>query len=58
MEPSSEQLKQCYRISCELTKMLVSIDLIAFDIRTKEVYIIAGDEFEILIDRNGKVRYL
>ncbi|MBW4587259.1 hypothetical protein G7B40_019430 [Aetokthonos hydrillicola Thurmond2011] len=58
MEPTPEQMKECYRICTELTKMFLSVHLVRLDKRTGEVYILAGDGLQVLIRSNGKVRFL
>jgi hypothetical protein len=51
MEPTAEQIKECYRICSGL------IHLIRLDKRTGELYLLAGDNFQVLIRANGIVRY-
>jgi hypothetical protein len=54
--PTAEQLKSLYRIGYQLTYlMLQPIHLICVDIRTRNVYILAGydEELEFQILPNG-----
>ncbi len=57
MEPTAEQIRECYRICSGLTNMYLSIHLIRLDKRTGELYLLAGDNFQVLITPNGIVRY-
>ena len=56
--PTQKQIQACFILSCRLTKMYVPIYLIRVDERTKEVFILAGEETEIAIEANGDWRYL
>lgn len=57
-EPTSEQLKQLYRLSRLLTNtFLKSITLVRTDERNGDLVILAGDEIDISVDRQGKVNY-
>jgi hypothetical protein len=58
MQPTLEQLQECYRICSALTNMYLQIQLVRLDKRSEEVYILAGKELEFLIRPNGKVRVL
>jgi hypothetical protein len=54
--PTAEQLENLYRISYQLTYfMLQPIHLICVDVRTRNVYILAGynEELEFQILPNG-----
>jgi hypothetical protein len=51
-------MQECYRVCSELTKMFLSVHLVRFDKRTGEIYILAGYNLQVLIRKNGKVRYL
>jgi hypothetical protein len=54
--PTPEQTLECFRVCCELTKMYQVIVLVALDERTNRIVVIAGEETEIEIDRNGRRR--
>ncbi len=56
-QPTPEQLTECFRICSELTKMYIPIQLVRLDRRTSEVYILAGDNLQVLVRANGTVRY-
>ncbi|WP_250123789.1 hypothetical protein [Chroococcidiopsis sp. CCMEE 29] len=56
--PTADQALSCF-IACQtLTAMYLPIFLIRLDERTDEVYVLAGEETEILIDRSGIRRLL
>jgi hypothetical protein len=57
MEPTLEQLKQMYRICQSLTQMYISIYLITVDNRTKDLFILAGNDIEVIISSKGEVDY-
>ncbi len=50
-------LKQLYRLSYQLTKMLRLISLVTIDDRNGFLVILAGEEIDITVDRQGKVSY-
>jgi len=56
-EPTPEQLQQLYRLSYQLTKMLRLISLVTIDDRNGFLVILAGEEIDITVDRQGKVSY-
>ncbi len=56
--PTNAQLQSLYRISCQLTYlMLQPIHLVCVDARTRNVYILAGyeEELEFQILLNGEI---
>jgi hypothetical protein len=57
MQPTMEQLRELFRLSYQLTKMLIPINLVRIDERTDELVILAGDEIEITVDKQGIVNY-
>ncbi|MCC5641110.1 hypothetical protein LC593_35875 [Nostoc sp. CHAB 5844] len=57
MKPTVEQLKELFRLSYQLTKMLIPINLVRIDERTDDLVILAGDEIEITVDKQGRVNY-
>jgi hypothetical protein len=57
MEPTVEQLKELFRLSYLLTKMLLPVNLVRTDERTGDLVILAGDEIEVTVDKQGRVNY-
>ncbi|NEU75234.1 hypothetical protein PI95_022400 [Hassallia byssoidea VB512170] len=57
MEPTVEQLKELFRRSYLLTKIFLPIYLVRIDERTDDLVILAGDEIEITVDKEGRVGY-
>ncbi len=57
MNPTVEQLKELFRLSYQLTKMLIPINLVRIDERTDDLVILVGDEIEITVDKQGRVSY-
>ncbi|MFM8296516.1 MAG: DUF6888 family protein [Microcystaceae cyanobacterium] len=56
--PTSAQQLTCFILTYWLTKLYLPIYLIRIDERTKDVFLLAGEESEIVIFPNGKWRYL
>ncbi len=56
--PTIEQLRSQYFQCVNITRFLIPINLIRLDKRTGNIYILAGNEIQIEILPNGKVRYL
>ncbi|MCC5600156.1 DUF6888 family protein [Nostoc favosum] len=44
MEPTSEQLKQLYRVLTWLTRIYLPVYLVTLDERTNNIVVIAGEE--------------
>ncbi|MDZ8262475.1 DUF6888 family protein [Nostoc sp. ChiQUE01b] len=57
MEPTSEQLKQLYRVLTWLTRMYLPVYLVSLDERTDNIVIIAGEETVVVINPEGEVDY-
>lgn len=57
MEPTIAQLKQMYRICQSLTQMYIPVYLITIDWRSKDLFILAGNEIEVTITLEGNVDY-
>ncbi|WP_198287567.1 hypothetical protein [Rivularia sp. PCC 7116] len=55
MQPTFEQLKAFYRISVGASNMLVPINLVRLDERTKRLVLLIGETIEIQIRKNGAV---
>ena len=56
--PTVEQLKAQYKQCVNVTRFMIPINLIRLDERTGNIYILVGNEIQIEILPNGKVRYL
>ncbi len=52
--PTSAQLLECYLVCSEATKMYQSVNLVRLDERTGNLFILIGDDIEIVIGSNGK----
>jgi hypothetical protein len=57
LEPTAEQKTVMHRICQQLTKMYAPIYLVTTDSRTGDLIIIAGEEIEVSVSKDGKVRY-
>ncbi|OUL36593.1 hypothetical protein BV372_06405 [Nostoc sp. T09] len=55
--PTYEQNLTCFILSQNLTTLLLAIFIVRLDERTGNIYILAGEETGIVINRNGKWRY-
>jgi hypothetical protein len=55
MKPTVEQAMELYKMSQNLTSLYLSINLVTIDERTSNLYILAGEELEILISPQGEV---
>ncbi|WP_409350549.1 DUF6888 family protein [Synechocystis salina] len=56
--PTSAQQSTCFILSYWLTKLYLPVYLIQIDERTKDIFLLAGEENEIVIFPNGKWRYI
>ncbi|BAC88461.1 DUF6888 family protein [Gloeobacter violaceus] len=56
--PTPEQAMACFVICCRLTFLLQPVQLVRLDTRYNEVYILAGESFQVVISATGYVRYL
>jgi len=52
--PTQAQLLQCYTLSCWATRCYLPINLIRFDERTGNIFLLISEEIEIDIKPNGK----
>ncbi|MFK0732144.1 MAG: DUF6888 family protein [Gloeotrichia echinulata GP01] len=57
-EPTVEQAKELFRVCYQLTTMYCSIHIVRIDETTDRIYILAGEETQLEIFPNGRVRYL
>lgn len=58
LHPTSQQESKCYVLCQNLTASFLSIHILRLDERTGNIYILAGEETEILIFRDGQWRHL
>ncbi|MGH8003064.1 MAG: DUF6888 family protein [Brasilonema sp.] len=58
MLPTPEQALVCFTLCQRLTNMYRPIFLVRLDERTGQIFILAGDETEIVIHRDGKWDFL
>ncbi|PMB45412.1 hypothetical protein CEN39_27195 [Fischerella thermalis CCMEE 5201] len=58
MKPTVEQAIELFKVCQDLTQMYLPIYLVRLDERTTRIYILAGQETEVEIFQNGRVRYL
>ncbi|MDJ0733958.1 MAG: hypothetical protein QNJ47_07730 [Nostocaceae cyanobacterium] len=56
--PTAEQGLKCIYLCQSLTTYLIPIYMVRLDERTGKLFILAGDDIEILISRNGEWEYL
>jgi hypothetical protein len=55
--PTSAQTLECFRICQQITQMFLPINIVRLDERTNEIFILAGNEILVLINRQGETRY-
>ncbi|WP_432205686.1 DUF6888 family protein [Synechocystis sp. PCC 7509] len=55
--PTDAQILTCFILCQRLTMMYRPLYLVCLDKPTGEVFILAGEEMQILIDRTGKWRF-
>jgi hypothetical protein len=56
--PTSQQTFEYFAVSVRLSNVLLPINVVRLDERINQIYVLAGEETEILISPNGKVRFL
>ncbi|BAY08215.1 DUF6888 family protein [Calothrix sp. NIES-2098] len=56
--PTSKQTFEFFLVCVRLSNVLQPINVVRLDERTNQIYVLAGDETEVLIYPNGKVRFL
>jgi hypothetical protein len=56
--PTAEQLYSCYVLTVLATKMYLPVVLVRLDEPSGCVFFLAGEEIEVLIERNGLWNYL
>ncbi len=58
INPTDEQAQACLRVCQMLSSYYRDIQLFRFNAQTREVYIFAGDELQIIVSRNGLWRFV
>lgn len=53
--PTEKQAVNCFIMGQRITQMYIPISLVRLDERTNDIFILAGEDIQILIDRNGEV---
>ena len=58
INPTDEQAQACLCVCQMLSNYYRDIQLFRFNTQTREVYIFAGNELQIVVSRNGLWRFL
>lgn len=53
--PTEIQAVKCFILCQRITQMYLPISLVILDERSNEIFILAGEDILVLIDRNGEV---
>jgi hypothetical protein len=53
INPTNEQAQACVRVCQMLSNTYKDIHLFRFDIQTKDIYILAGENLQIIVPHNG-----
>ena len=56
--PTEKQAVKCFFICQQITGMYLPIFLVRLDERTNDIFILAGEDIQILIDHQGDVTIL
>lgn len=56
--PTKIQAIRCFMMCQRITQMYLPIYLVRLDERTKDIFILAGEELQVLIDENGEITIL
>ncbi|WP_375501037.1 DUF6888 family protein [uncultured Nostoc sp.] len=56
--PTAKQTFEFLLVCVRLSNVLLPINAVRLDERTNQIYVLAGEEIEVLIYPNGKVRFL
>jgi hypothetical protein len=56
--PTNEQAQACLRVCQMLSTYFRDIQLFRFDEQTKIIFIFAGEELQVIVDSQGKWRFL
>jgi hypothetical protein len=57
IQPTKEQAMTCLRLCVNVTRFYLSIHIIRLDERSGELYLLAGEDIGIVIQRDGIWRY-
>ncbi|MDY6898849.1 MAG: hypothetical protein SWZ49_12320 [Cyanobacteriota bacterium] len=55
---TEQQAIELYKMCQNLTSMYLPVNLVTIDERTQSIYILAGEELEVLINKKGEVAIL
>ncbi|WP_442946376.1 DUF6888 family protein [Nostoc sp. 'Peltigera membranacea cyanobiont' 210A] len=58
INPTNEQAQASVRVCQILSNTYKDIHLFRFDIQTRDIYILAGENIQIIIPHNGNWRFL
>ncbi|WP_442938594.1 MULTISPECIES: DUF6888 family protein [unclassified Nostoc] len=58
INPTNEQAQASVRVCQMLSNTYKDIHLFRFDIQTRDIYILAGENIQIIIPHNGNWRFL
>ncbi|MDY7005147.1 MAG: hypothetical protein SWX82_14705 [Cyanobacteriota bacterium] len=56
--PTEKQAVNCFIMCQRITQMYLPISLVRLDERSNDIFILAGEDIQVLIDRNGEVTIL
>ncbi len=56
--PTEKQAVKCFLMCQQITQMYLPIFLVRLDERTNDIFILAGENIQILIDNQGEVTIL
>lgn len=56
--PTTKQAVKCFLMCQQITQMYLPIFLVRLDERTNDIFILAGEDIQILIDIKGEITIL
>lgn len=56
--PTPIQSRVCFEVCQAMTNLYLSIYIVRLDERLGSIYVLAGEELQVLIDRNGRRQIL
>lgn len=56
--PTEKQAVNCFIMCQRITQMYLPISLVRLDERTNDIFILAGEDIQVVINRNGEVTIL
>ncbi len=56
--PTERQAVRCFIMCQRITQMYLLISLVRLDERTGDIFLLAGDDIQVLINREGEVTIL